>query len=38
LAEHSSEIAALDLEQTLAAMVKYRASSQDLVDGVWVDV
>jgi hypothetical protein len=38
LREHSSEIAALDLEETIVAMVKYRASSQDLVDGVWVDV
>ena len=38
LTEHSSEIAALDLEETVAAMVKYRASSQDLIDGVWVDV
>jgi hypothetical protein len=38
LTEHSSEIAALDLEETIAAVVKYRASSQDLVDGAWVDV
>jgi hypothetical protein len=38
LTEHSFEIAALNLEETIAAMVKYRASSQDLVDGVWVDV
>ena len=34
---HSSELTALDLEETIVAMVKYRASSQDLVDGVWVD-
>ena len=38
LTEHSSEIAELNLEETLAAMVKYRVGSQDLVDGIWVDV
>jgi 2-phospho-L-lactate transferase/gluconeogenesis factor (CofD/UPF0052 family) len=38
LTEHSSEIAALDLEQSLAAMVKHRYGKQSLVDGVWVDV
>jgi hypothetical protein len=37
LTEHSSEIAALDLEEAIVAMVKYRVSSQDFVDGVWVD-
>ena len=38
LSEHSSKIAALALEETLAAMVKHRTGSQDLIDGVWVDV
>jgi hypothetical protein len=38
LTEHSSEIAVLDLEEILAAMVKHRYGKQSLVDGVWVDV
>jgi hypothetical protein len=36
--EHSSEIAALDLEATIAAMAKHRYGKESLVDGVWVDV
>ena len=34
----SSEIAALNLEQSLVAMVKHRYGRQSLVDGVWVNV
>ena len=36
--EHSSEVAALNLEESLAAMVEHRYGKQSLVDGVWVDV
>jgi hypothetical protein len=38
LTEHSSEIAVLDLEEILAAMVKHRYGKQSLVDGICVDV
>ena len=38
LTEHSSEIAALNLEESLAGMVHHRYGKQSLVDGVWVDV
>jgi hypothetical protein len=36
--ENSLGISALNLDETLAAMVKHRYSSQSLVDGLWVDV
>jgi hypothetical protein len=36
--EKSLEVGELNLEESLAAMVKHRYSSQSLVDGLWVDV
>ena len=36
--ENSLEIAELNLEETLAAMVKHRYRKQSLVNGFWVDV
>jgi hypothetical protein len=38
LTEISSQIADLNLEETLAAMVKRRYGKQQLVNGSWVDV
>jgi hypothetical protein len=38
LTEISSQIADLNLEETLAAIVKHRYGKQQLVNGSWVDV
>ena len=38
LTENSFQIAELNLEETLAAMVKHRYGKQQLVNGSWVDV
>jgi hypothetical protein len=38
LTEISSQIADLNLEETLAAMVKHRYGKQQLINGSWVDV
>ena len=38
LTENSFQIAELNLEETLAAMVKHRYGNQQLVNGSWVDV
>jgi hypothetical protein len=38
LTENSFQIAELNLEETLAAMVKNRYGKQQLVNGSWVDV
>jgi hypothetical protein len=38
LTENSFQIAELNLEATLAAMVKHRYGKQQLVNGSWVDV
>ena len=38
LSEDYFQIADLNLEETLAAMVKHRYAKQQLVNGSWVDV
>ena len=38
LTEISSQIAELNLEEALAAMVKHRYGKQQLINGSWVDV
>jgi hypothetical protein len=38
LTENPFQIAELNLEETLAAMVKHRYGKQQLVNGSWVDV
>jgi hypothetical protein len=38
LTENSFQIAELNLEEVLTAMVKHRYGKQQLVNGAWVDV